>query len=56
MITSLSKLCFRKKRDFYELCLQPKLFKTMKISDVWPDAYNEGYIDQFQPEPTHKIH
>ena len=24
--------------------------------EVWPDTLNEGYIHQFQPEPTHKSH
>ena len=23
--------------------------------DTWPDTYDEGYIHQFQPGPTHKI-
>ena len=26
------------------------------MSDAWPDTYNEGYIHQFQPKPTHKIY
>ena len=30
--------------------------KTMEKSEVWPDTYDEGYINQFQTEPTHKIH
>ena len=30
--------------------------KTMEISEVWLDTYDEGYIHQFQPEPTQKIH
>ena len=30
--------------------------KTMQISEAWPDIYDEGYIHQFQPELTHKIH
>ena len=29
---------------------------TMGMSEAWPDIYNEGYIHNFQPEPTHKIH
>ena len=27
-----------------------------EMSEVWSDTYNEGYINQFQPEPTYKIH
>ena len=30
--------------------------KTIEMSEAWPDTYNEGYIHQFQLEPTHKIH
>ena len=66
MITSLSELYFRfrrfillvqtKKSDFYELWQQHKLLKTMEMSEVGPDTYDERYIHQFQPEPTHKIH
>ena len=25
-------------------------------SEAWSNTYNEGYIHQFQPEPTYKIH
>ena len=36
---------------------QKKWFlKTMEMSEAWPDIFYEGYIHQFQPEPTHKIH
>ena len=45
-----------KKRDFYELWQQHKLSKTIKMSEVSPDTYDEGYMHQFQPKPTHKIH
>ena len=67
-ITSLSELYFKfrrfillvqmkkKKKDFYDLGQQHKLLKTMEMSAVWPVSYDEGYIHQFQPEPTHKIH
>ena len=24
--------------------------------EAWPETYDEGYIHQFQPETTHKIH
>ena len=52
MITSLSELYFRfkrfvllvqtKKSDFYELRQQQKLLKTIEMSGVRPDTYNEG--------------
>ena len=44
-----------KKNDFYELWQQHNLLNTMEMSEAWPDAYNEEYIHQFQPEPTNKI-
>ena len=47
---------YKQKSDFYEVWLQQKLLKTIEMSEVWPDTYNEGYIHQFQSEPTHKIH
>ena len=66
MITSLSELYFRiqkflllvqmKKSDFYEIKQHQKQLKTMEISEAWPDTFDEGYIHQFQSEPTHKIH
>ena len=43
------------KSDFYELWQQQKQLKTMKMSESWSDIYDEGYIPQFQHEPTHKI-
>ena len=30
--------------------------KWRLVREVWPETYDEGYIHQFQPEPTHKIH
>ena len=30
--------------------------QAAEISEVWPDTYDEGYVHQFQPEPTHKIY
>ena len=30
--------------------------ESHRDSEIWPDTYNERYIDQFQPESTHKIH
>ena len=26
------------------------------LSEAWRVTYDEGYIHQFQPEPTYKIH
>ena len=34
---------------------QHKQVKIMKMSEAWPNIYDEGYIHQFQPELTHKI-
>ena len=45
----------KEKIDFYELWQQHKQVKTMAMSEAWPDTYNEEYIHQFQPEPSHKI-
>ena len=42
--------------DFYELWQQHKQLKTIEMNEAWPDIFYEGYIHQFQPEPTHKIH
>ena len=43
--------------DFYGLWQQHKKLKTMEMMDVaWPDIFYTGYINQFQPKPTHKIH
>lgn len=25
------------------------------MSETWPNTYGEGYLQQFQPEPAHKI-
>ena len=44
-----------KKSDFYELWQPHKQQKTMEMSEALPDIFNEGYVNQFQPEPTHKI-
>ena len=65
-ITSLPELYFSlkrlillvqiKKSDFYEIWQQHKQLVIMEMSDTWPDIYNKGYINQFQPEHTHKIH
>ena len=36
------------KSDFYELRQQQKQVKTMKMSEAWPDIYDEGYMHQLQ--------
>ena len=36
------------KSDFYELQQQQKQVKTMKMSEAWPDIYDEGYMHQLQ--------
>ena len=58
MITNLPELYFKfnKESDFYELWQQPKDLENMEMSETWPDFYSEGYIQQFQLEPTHKIY
>ena len=28
----------------------------MEMSEAWLDTFDEGYVHQFQREPTHKIH
>ena len=38
----------------YELWLRHKLLKTMEMDKGWSDIYDEGYVHQFQPRPTHK--
>ena len=47
---------YKKKSDFYELWQQYNQLKAMEMSDTSPGTFYEGYIHQFQPEPTHKIH
>ena len=49
-------LWYKQKSDFYELWQQHKQLKTMEMNEAWPDIFYEGYIHQFQPEPTYKIH
>ena len=46
---------YKQKYDFYELWQYQKQLKTIKISEAWPDIYDDGYIHQFHPENTHKI-
>ena len=29
--------------------------KTMEMSEAWTDIYIEGYIQQLNPEATHKV-
>ena len=45
-----------KKRYLYELWQQHKQLNAMEMNEAWPDTYDEGYIHQFQPTTTHKIH
>ena len=64
MITSLSELYLRfrrfillvqtkKKSDFYELWQQYKLMRTMEISEVLPDTYDEKYMHiSYTSRPT----
>ena len=28
----------------------------MEMSEAWANTFDEGYIHQYQPEPTNKIH
>ena len=35
----------KQKCDFYELWQQHKLLKTIAMSEVWPNTYDEGYIN-----------
>ena len=44
------------KSGLYELRQQDKQLKTLKMSEALPDTYDEGFIQQLQPEPTHRIH
>ena len=37
----------KQKIDFYELWQQHKLLKSIEVSEVWPDTYDEGYIPEF---------
>ena len=30
--------------------------ETMEMNEAWPDIFYEGYIHEFQPETTLKIH
>ena len=47
---------YKEKSDLYELWQQHEQQKTMEINEASPDIFYEGYIHQFQSEPTHKIH
>ena len=35
------------KSDFYELWQHHKQLETMKMSEAWPNSFDEGYIHQF---------
>ena len=30
--------------------------QAAEMSEAWPDTFDEGYIHQFQPEPTRTTH
>ena len=47
---------YKQKCDFYQLWQQHKHLKASEMSKAWPETYKDEYINQFQPEPTHKIH
>ena len=47
---------YKQKSDFYEIQQQHRQLQNMEMCEAWPDIFYEGYINQFQPEPTHKIH
>ena len=38
-----------KTSDLYDLWQQYKQMRTIEMSEIWPDIYDEGYIHQFQP-------
>ena len=63
-LLQLIQACLKFTLDSEEcLCKEKKWFllatvatqAAEKMSAVWPDIYYEGYIHQFQPEPTNKI-
>ena len=65
MITSLSELYFVFRRFIMSVQTKIMISKNygsstsswkLEMSQAWPDTYSEGYIHQFQPEPTHRIH
>ena len=35
---------------------QPSFWEVMNSGKWWSDTYDEGYIDQFQPQPTQKFY
>ena len=37
------------KSDFYELWQQHGGLKNMKMSEIWPDSFDEGYIPTLIP-------
>ena len=47
---------YKQKNDFYGLWQKHKQLKTIEVGEAWSDTFDERYIHQFQPEPTHKIH
>ena len=51
----MSELYFRFKRK-KELLSTMAAAQAAEMSEAWPDMSDEGYIHQFQPEPTRKTH
>ena len=45
----------KKRSDFYELQQQYEQLKTMEVNEAKTDTFDEGYINQFQPETNHKL-
>ena len=65
MITSLTELYFRFRRFILLVEMKKLILKEVaavqaaenqEMSETSPDTFNEGYIHQFHPEPTHRIH
>ena len=49
-------ILIKQKSNFYELWQQHKLLKTVEMSEVLSDIYDEGHTHHFQPEHNHKKH
>ena len=44
-----------KTHDYCRLWLKQKYIGTMVMNETFPDIYDEGYMQQFQPGPSHNI-
>ena len=56
-LDSKNLLCwYNQKKWFLWTMAAAQVAETMENSEAWPDTYNEGYIHQFQPKPTRKVH